>query len=77
MGRMDRRPHRSKGRVMALTQQHLIEDAARYQYLRDRRPELSGVWVALGVVGIGVSQWSGEPLDRLIDESIAMTEQEP
>jgi len=45
----------------------LRKDAERYRWLRSQTMQDGGYWVAHGYLRIGLSQWSGAPLDAAID----------
>jgi chromosome segregation ATPase len=48
----------------------LRKDAERYRWLRSQTMQDGGYWVAHGYLRIGLSQWSGAPLDDAIDAAM-------
>lgn len=52
----------------------MAKDAARYRWLRARREGCQSdmnPWVCIGKVGVILSHWNGEPLDKAIDAAMA------
>lgn len=50
----------------------LILNAARYEFLRNaaKPNDPASLWVARGIPGVGLSQWTGEELDVAVDNEI-------